>query len=159
MTQSYNPDIAVTISVWATPLSLAATQGIDLSLFSSAYLDVSVQRVCLPCGMTRHRAGLPHSEITGSILVCKSPVLIAAYHVLRRLQEPRHPPYALIHFLTYCSVPRLLHVAAQSPYLILNHVNEPNTFRYSQINKPSRLFIFYIAPLFGHGWRISDSNR
>ena len=27
--------------------------------------------------------------------MCSSPQLIAAYHVLRRLSEPRHPPYAL----------------------------------------------------------------
>ena len=43
--------------------------------------------------------GLPHSEITGSIGICPFPMLIAAYHVLLRLQEPRHPPYALIYFL------------------------------------------------------------
>ena len=43
-------------------------------------------------------AGLPHSEITGSIPVCSSPVLIAAYHVLHRLQKPRHPPSALVTF-------------------------------------------------------------
>ena len=29
------------------------------------------------------------------MLVCSSPQLIAAYHVLRRLSEPRHPPCAL----------------------------------------------------------------
>ena len=46
-------------------------------------------------------AGLPHSEITGSIPVCSSPVLIAAYHVLRRLQKPRHPPSALVTFSLY----------------------------------------------------------
>ena len=46
-------------------------------------------------------AGLSHSEILGSILVCKSPRLIAAYHVFLRLQEPRHPPYALYYFLTF----------------------------------------------------------
>lgn len=40
-------------------------------------------------------AGLPHSEIHGSMLVCSSPWLIAAYHVLHRLSMPRHPPYAL----------------------------------------------------------------
>ena len=46
--------------------------------------------------------GLPHSEITGSIRMCHSPVLIAAYHVLLRLWEPRHPPFALIcFFMTY----------------------------------------------------------
>jgi hypothetical protein len=38
---------------------------------------------------------LPHSDIHGSMLVCSSPWLIAAYHVLRRLPEPRHPPHAL----------------------------------------------------------------
>ena len=32
-------------SVWALPISLAATFGIDLSFFSSGYLDVSVPRV------------------------------------------------------------------------------------------------------------------
>jgi hypothetical protein len=39
--------------------------------------------------------GLPHSEIPGSKLVRSSPRLIAAYHVLRRLSAPRHPPDAL----------------------------------------------------------------
>jgi hypothetical protein len=32
------------------------------------------------------------------MLVCSSPKLIAAYHVLHRLSDPRHPPYALIRF-------------------------------------------------------------
>ena len=40
-------------------------------------------------------AGLSHSEILGSILVCKSPRLIAAYHVFHRLPVPRHSPCAL----------------------------------------------------------------
>ena len=39
--------------------------------------------------------GFPHSDITGSTLACSSPMLFAAYHVLRRLLVPRHPPYAL----------------------------------------------------------------
>ena len=38
---------------------------------------------------------LPHSEISGSKRTCRSPKLIAAYHVLHRLLAPRHPPYAL----------------------------------------------------------------
>ena len=46
-------------------------------------------------------AGLPHSEIAGSIPVCSSPALIAAYHVLLRLQKPRHPPFALVTFSLY----------------------------------------------------------
>ena len=43
--QPYNPAKAWTLPVWALPVSLAATQGIDISFCSSAYLDVSVQRV------------------------------------------------------------------------------------------------------------------
>ena len=38
---------------------------------------------------------LPHSEISGSKRVCRSPKLIAAYHVLHRLLAPRHPLCAL----------------------------------------------------------------
>src|ERR1044072_6837206 len=40
-------------------------------------------------------AGFPHSEISGSRVICTSPELIAAYHVLHRLHAPRHPPCAL----------------------------------------------------------------
>ena len=46
MSWSYNPNIAVTTLVWANPRSLATTYGITFVFFSSAYLDVSVQRVC-----------------------------------------------------------------------------------------------------------------
>ena len=41
------------------------------------------------------RTGLPHSDIRGSLGICPSPRLFAAYHVLLRLREPRHPPCAL----------------------------------------------------------------
>ena len=44
-TWSYNPDAAVTASVWAVPRSLATTCGITLVFSSSGYLDVSVPRV------------------------------------------------------------------------------------------------------------------
>ena len=44
-------------------------------------------------------AGLSHSEISGSMPICSYPKLIAAYHVLHRLREPRHPPCALLYFL------------------------------------------------------------
>ena len=43
--------------------------------------------------------GLPHSEICGSRRMCQSPQLIAAYHVLLRSREPRHPPSAFSLFL------------------------------------------------------------
>ena len=47
-------------------------------------------------------ARLSHSEIFGSRVICTYPKLIAAYHVLHRLREPRHPPYALSYFLYDC---------------------------------------------------------
>ena len=40
-------------------------------------------------------AGLLHSDICGSMAICASPQLFAAYRVLRRQISPRHPPYAL----------------------------------------------------------------
>ena len=53
-------------------------------------------------------AGLSHSEIRGSKAICASPRLIAAYHVLHRLQEPRHPPYALSCMLSVCKTFKVL---------------------------------------------------
>ena len=44
--------------------------------------------------------GLSHSEIFGSKVICTYPKLLAAYHVLHRLREPRHPPCALAYFLS-----------------------------------------------------------
>ena len=88
-------------TVWAPPVSLAATPGIDVSFSSSGYLDVSVHRVpfrALWIGARIHRSslcGFPHSEIHGSADMCSSPRLIAAYHVFHRLLVPRHPPCAL----------------------------------------------------------------
>ena len=48
-------------------------------------------------------AGLPHSEISGSMLICSSPKLIAACHVFHRLLMPRHSPCTL-YSLTFCLV-------------------------------------------------------
>jgi hypothetical protein len=39
--------------------------------------------------------GCPIRKSTDITLVCSSPLLIAAYHVLHRLLDPRHPPCAL----------------------------------------------------------------
>ena len=96
--------------VWPLPRSLAATYGIDVSFFSSGYLDVSVPRVpfhtlWIGVWMTEVcSAGFPHSEIRGSQLMCSSPRLFAAYHVFLRLLVPRHPPCALS-CLTFRSSP------------------------------------------------------
>ena len=48
--------------------------------------------------------GLSHSEIRGSRVICTYPRLIAAYHVLHRLCEPRHPPCALSYFIQAMTV-------------------------------------------------------
>ena len=45
-------------------------------------------------------AGFLHSDVCGSPIICISPQLFAACHVLRRQISPRHPPYALS-ILTY----------------------------------------------------------
>ena len=43
---------------------------------------------------------MSHSEIRGSRDICSLPRLIAAYPVLHRLCEPRHPPCALTYFIS-----------------------------------------------------------
>ena len=88
-------------SVCPLSISLAATLEIDVSFSSSGYLDVSVHRVpflTLWIGVRMTEvcsAGFPHSDISGSMDICSSPKLFAAYHVFHRLLVPRHPPYAL----------------------------------------------------------------
>jgi hypothetical protein len=42
ISQSYNPHRAETLSVWASPRSLATTWGISIDFYSYRYLDVSV---------------------------------------------------------------------------------------------------------------------
>ena len=100
---SYNPTDAVTPVVWASPRSLATTGGIIvyflflqvLRCFSSLRSPPALRRIpALQAG------GLSHSEIRGSRDICSYPRLIAAYHVLHRLREPRHPPCALS-YLSY----------------------------------------------------------
>ena len=87
--------------VWALPVPLAATPGITVVFSSSGYLDVSVRRVpsrSLWIGLRVAEvpsAGFPHSDTPGSLDICSSPGLFAAYHVFLRLLVPRHPPYAL----------------------------------------------------------------
>ena len=87
--------------VWALSISLAATLKIEFSFSSSGYLDVSVHRVPSVYLWIQYTvtevcsAGFPHSDICGSMDICSSPQLFAAYHVFHRLLVPRHPPCAL----------------------------------------------------------------
>src|SRR6266850_872677 len=90
------------IPVWAVPLSLAATDGIDVSLFSCGYLDVSVPRVrsYSPMHSASSNAVLPAlrfriQKSPDQCLFASFPELIAGCRVFLRLSMPRHPPYTL----------------------------------------------------------------
>ena len=73
--QSATPKVLLPL-VWPLSLSLAATKKIDVSFSSSAYLDVSVQRVpsvylWIQYTVIRYcLTGFPHSEISGSMDIC-----------------------------------------------------------------------------------------
>ncbi len=90
------------------PLSLAATDGIHVCLFSSGYLDVSVPRVRSRPPI--HSAGGTRVLPRVSFLIRTSPdqrslasfpELIAGCHVLRRFSMPRHPPCTLKSLTTF----------------------------------------------------------
>ena len=85
---SYNPAEAGTSAVWALPRSLATTGGI-ISLFSLPGGTKMFQFPPFASAIGRitglQPAGLSHSEIPGSKVICTLPGLIAAYHVLHRL--------------------------------------------------------------------------
>lgn len=74
----YNPRTTTTAvyhiaRVWALPLSLATTQGVEVSFLSSGYLDVSVPQLASTCPISFRQEyarittrEFPHSEIPGS---------------------------------------------------------------------------------------------
>ncbi len=141
--------------VWAPPLSLAATYGIDVSFFSSAYLDVSVQRVpfirlCIYRMMVMvFMTGFPHSDIGGSPDICSSPPLFAAYHVLLRLSVPRHPPCALF-CLTFSLLPLGSNSAARSfcGFKVLKTALFFSSLFYKASNLSVLCFIFFCNGFF-----------
>ena len=75
-------------------------------------------------------AGFPHSEIHGSRLMCSSPWLIAACHVLRRLLMPRHSPCALF---------SLIYVGVVSISLASAHCAKARSFRHASSFVPNPL--------------------
>ena len=112
LTHLCSPNPGSKLPVCPLSLSLAATQEIDVSFSSSGYLDVSVHRVpfhTLWIGVWIHEVcscGFPHSDICGSMDICSSPQLFAAYHVFLRLLVPRHPPCALISLTIFVYIVR-----------------------------------------------------
>ena len=102
-----------TLAVWALPLSLAATYGIDFSFFSTRYLDVSVPWVgylylCIQYKLVR----VPRDHY----LFVSSPKLFADFHALHRLLTPRHPPCALSNLTTEISNSQKPPVTTQAHY-------------------------------------------
>ena len=123
--------------------------------------------------------GLSHSEIAGSQGICSYPTLIAAYHVLHRLREPRHPPCALRYFL---AVQQHLSAAVAHTFsciLVLNLiskikdrnlslrfyslacVNMSKILLREEWREKSEELIFHFSFFTVHllEWRITDSNR
>ena len=81
-------------------------------------------------------AGLLHSDILGSMRVCHSPRLIAAYRVLRRLAMPRHPPCALSRLIVnFVSKPRSRWRSGRSRPALCFEMNL--LLRFSKIGKSS----------------------
>ena len=124
-----------------------------LVFFSSPYLDVSVQGVRDVSSCLQHDR-LTYSDTCGSTLVCNSPHIFAAYRVLRRLREPRHPPCALVP-LPYLAQPiqarharrrpskgrRVARSAIQAPHASLQQpsIIKPSSFPPSLVNELPRL--------------------
>jgi hypothetical protein len=115
--RSYNPEGARSLGLGCSLFARHYSGNHYFIFFSSRYLDVSVLGVGSPFGVIR-------LQRTGDlILVCSSPQLIAAYHVLHRLSEPRHPPCALSCFKKFEIVLLPDHQLQTTNYLVMQKIN------------------------------------
>ena len=85
--ESYNP-AEETSAVWAIPISLAATDGIDFSFSSSGYLDVSVHQVVTNQPM--YSAGSSWESRDHNLFV-NSPRHFADFHALLTFNAKTSP--------------------------------------------------------------------
>ena len=109
---------------------------------------------------------MSHSEIPGSKVICTSPGLIAAYHVLHRLREPRHPPCALSYFLFINTLQFscgagdiyfqlvLKNITFCFVQYVIDRLNEELRIKNDELILHYSLFILHFLE-----WRITDSNR
>ena len=97
-------------------------------------------------------AGFPHSEISGSKLICSSPKLIAAYRVLHRLLMPRHSPCALysltysykVHFwILYAVIVRIMQAPKKKLFLLLVNCN----FLYYPLSLKLKFFLLLLPSI------------
>ena len=118
---------------------------------SSGYLDVSVHRVpfhSLWIGLwilEVFSSRFPHSEISGSMDICSSPKLFAAYHVFHRLLVPRHPPYALISITNWQETRVVSHRHMYSVTCVGNSL-----FFYNVVNITSDVLLNFIQLSYFH---------
>ena len=84
-------------------------------------IHCTIHRYCL--------CGFPHSEISGSSLICSSPKLFAACHVLHRLLMPRHSPCALISLTKFSGSLELCR--SQQKFFSLQNCFYPNKLKFS----------------------------
>src|SRR6204780_5801257 len=102
-------------------------------------------RLCIQQAVTEvHSVGFPHSDIPGSKRICRSPRLIAACHVLRRLLAPRHPPYAL----SSLTIKLTQHVAIAGLWMITHAKSRPRAwskFAFPHCATLEQLFAVYYA--------------
>ena len=132
------------LMVQALPISLATTLGIIIYfLFLWVLRCFSSPRSLLTYYFTHMQilklfslSEFPHSDIYGSMDICSSPQLFAAYHVLLRLLVPRHSPYALCSLTYFFSVSLLTNFQCLTLSLCLSQLS-------SFTSLPIFLYIFF----------------
>src|SRR5947208_8768204 len=125
MSRSHNPRSASTSGLGWPDFARRCVRDRGCFLFLRVlrcFSSPGLPRACARSSALRP-TGLPHSEILGSQLVCSSPRLIAAYHVLRRLPVPRHPPCALTRLISLLSVSRCDSSTPHTPLVSCQRAN------------------------------------
>ena len=157
MSWSYNPRFAETNLVWALPRSLATTNGITIVFSSSAYLDVSVQRVRLFRYHAFNMMGCP-IRISADQHSCAAPrsfsQLITSFIAFESLGIP-HTPFAYLSLNSCLSKSKplvFLFILLLNLRLILCFLR---SYLLLLVNIISRLNMSKNFLL----WRISESNR
>ena len=134
--RSYNPTAARRCSLGCFLFARHYSGNHNCFLFLLVLRCFSSQGWLPPCGgyHTFSMIGCPIRKSADIMLVCSSPQLIAAYHVLHRLSEPRHPPYALNCF-------KSIRIFIEFP-LLLKVTRYYNFFPICQRTSPVRLLPF-----------------
>ena len=119
--QSYNPQAARRSSLGCSLFARHYSGNHDCFLFLSLLRCFSSGGWLSFEYYTFSIVGCPIRKSGNIMLVCSSPRLIAAYHVLHRLSDPRHPPCALNCFKKFeIVVSYVLHTTNKKTYSFYN---------------------------------------